>query len=136
MGDLEKMTGKKMGFLDKVSFKLTQKKLKKAIAEDGTIQSKKLKKQAAMMMAGRTDGLALAAGISGIVALTLGLVFWPLGLAAGIAAGVMGIISLGRFRDNPDLRGQGWAITGIIASGLWIVLLLLGLFALALLWNA
>lgn len=42
--DLEKITGRKMGFLEKFSFRITQKKLKKSIKADGTIDNKKLNK--------------------------------------------------------------------------------------------
>jgi hypothetical protein len=80
---------------------------------------------------GETDGLALASGITGIAAVTLGLFLWPLGLAAGIAAGVMGIISLRRLKDNQNLKGEGWAITGIVAAGLWLIFGILILIALA-----
>ncbi len=82
----------------------------------------------------RTDGLALAAGITGIGAVTLGLLFFPLGLAAGLAAGIMGIVSMRRFRNNPKLRGEGWAITGIVAGGLWLLLTALVLIAIASIW--
>lgn len=83
---------------------------------------------------GATDKLALASGITGIAALTFGLLFWPVGLAAGIAAGIMGIISMSRFRTNRKLRGEGWAIVGITAGGLWVFLGILVLIALAAGW--
>lgn len=80
---------------------------------------------------GETDKLALASGITGIAALTLGFLFWPVGLAAGIAAGIMGIMAMGRFKTNRNLRGEGWAITGITAGGLWVFFGILILIALA-----
>jgi hypothetical protein len=83
---------------------------------------------------GTTDRLALAAGITGIVSVTVGLFFWPLGLPAGIAAGIMGIAAMRRFKANKNLRGEGWAITGIIAGGLWIFFAILVLIALAAGW--
>lgn len=83
---------------------------------------------------GRTDGLALAAGVTGIGAVTLGLFFFPLGLAAGLAAGIMGIVSMRRFRNNRKLRGEGWAITGIVAGSLWLLLTALVLIAIASIW--
>ncbi len=70
---------------------------------------------------GETDKLALASGITGIAAVTLGLFIWPLGMAAALAAGVMGIVSLNRMKKSRSLRGQGWAITGIVAGGLWVL---------------
>ena len=80
---------------------------------------------------GETDGLALAAGISGIGAVTFGLLFWPLGLAAGLAAGIMGILAMPRFKNNKSLRGKGWAIAGIVAGALWIALTILVLILIA-----
>jgi hypothetical protein len=83
---------------------------------------------------GATDKLALASGITGIAALTLGLLFWPVGLAAGIAAGIMGIMSMRRFNTNRNLRGEGWAIVGITAGGLWVFFGILVLIAIAAGW--
>lgn len=83
---------------------------------------------------GRTDRLALASGITGIGAVTLGLIYFPLGLAAGLAAGIMGIISLSRFRKNSRLRGEGWAITGVVAGSLWLLLTTLVIIAIASFW--
>ena len=80
---------------------------------------------------GETDKLALASGIIGLAAVTFGLLFWPVGLAAGIAAGVMGIVSLSRYKKNRNLRGEGWAITGIVAGGLWLFFGLLIMIALS-----
>lgn len=42
--DLENLTGRKMNFFEKLSFKTGQRKLKKAIAADGTFTKKKLAK--------------------------------------------------------------------------------------------
>lgn len=42
--DLQALTGKKMNFFERISFKSGQKKLKKCITDNGDIQSKKLKK--------------------------------------------------------------------------------------------
>jgi hypothetical protein len=83
---------------------------------------------------GATDKLALASGITGIAALTFGLLFWPAGLAAGIAAGIMGIMSMKRFNTNRKLRGEGWAIVGITAGGLWVFFGILVLIAYAAGW--
>jgi hypothetical protein len=80
---------------------------------------------------GGTESLALAAGITGIGSLTLGLLVWPIGLAAGIAAGIMGIVSMRRLNRNRNIRGEGWAITGITAGGLWLFIGLLVLIIVA-----
>jgi hypothetical protein len=78
----------------------------------------------------RVEGLSLASGILGIGSLTIGLFIWPVGMAAGITAFVLGLISLRGFRNNREARGQGWAITGIVAGGLWSILGILLLFSL------
>jgi hypothetical protein len=41
---LETLTGRHMGFVDKIGFKLAQRDLRKSIEEDGTINTKKLKR--------------------------------------------------------------------------------------------
>lgn len=40
--DYQKLTGKHLNLFQKISFKMTQKKLKKAISADGTVNSQKL----------------------------------------------------------------------------------------------
>lgn len=70
----------------------------------------------------KVEGLSLASGILGIGSLTIGLFIWPLGMAAGITGLILGLISLKGYRNNREARGQGWAITGIVAGGLWSIL--------------
>jgi hypothetical protein len=83
---------------------------------------------------GPTDNLALVSGILGIASLTIGLLVWPLGLAAGLVAFILGLSALRRFRSNNEIRGEGWAITGVTAGGLWIFFGILILIALAAGW--
>lgn len=83
---------------------------------------------------GPTDNLAMVSGILGIASLTVGLLVWPLGLAAGLVAFILGLSALRRFRTNNEIRGEGWAITGVTAGGLWIFFGILVLIALAAGW--
>lgn len=60
------------------------------------------------------DGLAIASMVCGILGLFL---FFP-----AIPAVVLGIISLGRFKRDPQYRtGKGMAIAGVILGGLVIL---------------
>lgn len=89
-------------------------------------------KKATGTRTGKTDSGALASGILGIASLTVGLIFWPIGLAAGIVAFVLGLSALRRFRNDNNITGEGWAITGVTAGGLWLFIGLLLLIALGL----
>ena len=56
----------------------------------------------------RTSGFAIAALVFGII--------------GGILLSVIfGIVALVKIRGNPQLRGKGMAIAGLILSGLWLV---------------
>jgi hypothetical protein len=54
IADLEKLTGKKMGLLHRLEFKLAQKKLRRSINADGTINNRKLAMLAQKDMDGTT----------------------------------------------------------------------------------
>jgi hypothetical protein len=91
-------------------------------------------KKDAPMDTQRIESLSLASGIVGIGSVTLGLLYGPLGLAAGITAFILGLISLKRYRSSKEARGEGWAITGVVTGGLWLLFTFLVLVALAALW--
>lgn len=67
----------------------------------------------------RTDGLSVAAMVCGILSFFVPLV----GLVLAILAIVFGGIGIGRTQRNPDLKGRGMAITGLILGilGLFFV---------------
>src|SRR5262245_18024140 len=44
MADLQALTGKKMNFIQRMNFKMAQKKMRKSIAVDGTIKNKRIAK--------------------------------------------------------------------------------------------
>lgn len=102
--ELEKLTGRSMGFADKMAFKSAQRKLKRSIAEDGTISSKKLRKHAAM--------------IDGETGFHLG------GFALGFLLGLIGIIIAYVIKDEKKPNRTKWAWLGLAA---WVAILLISL---------
>jgi hypothetical protein len=56
----------------------------------------------------RTSGFAIAALVLGIIGVIL-------------LSVIFGIVALVKIRGNPQLRGKGMAIAGLILSGLWLV---------------
>jgi hypothetical protein len=78
----------------------------------------------------RTDGLAVASMVLGIVSFVL---CW-LGVVTGILAAVFGFVSLSRIKNAAGtLSGRGMAIagvaTGLSALGIWVLFILLGTFS-------
>ncbi len=73
----------------------------------------------------RTDGLSIAAMVCGIV----GVVLPGSGIILSILAIIFGGIGMGRTSRNPELRGKGMAITGLVLGivGLLVTVLVLAL---------
>jgi len=55
--------------------------------------------------------------INAILSLIFAFVFWPAGL-------VLGIVAIAQIKNNPNLKGKGLAIAGIIVSSLGVLLVL------------
>jgi len=69
----------------------------------------------------KTDGISIAAMVCGILAF-----FVPtIGIVLAILAIVFGGIGMGRTRRNPELKGRGMAITGLVLGILAFVVVLL-----------
>jgi hypothetical protein len=69
----------------------------------------------------KTDGISIAAMVCGILAF-----FVPtVGIVLAILAIVFGGIGMGRTRRNPELKGRGMAITGLVLGILAFVVVLL-----------
>ena len=69
----------------------------------------------------RTDGMAIASMVLGIV--TVPLVFFLIGFITGILAIVLGAVSRGRIgRSNGQLTGKGMALAGILVGAIAMVL--------------
>ena len=75
----------------------------------------------------RTDGLSIAAMVCGIV----GLVSPGAGIILSILAIIFGGVGMGRTRRNPELRGRGMAITGLVLGivGVVFTVLIVGILA-------
>jgi hypothetical protein len=96
----ENISGRHLNFFDRLGFKLAQKKLKKSINADGTIDNKKLNK-------------LLAEGETG---------FHLGGFALGFLVGLIGVLIAYLINDDKKKNRVKWAWIGF---GVWIVILLL-----------
>jgi hypothetical protein len=77
----------------------------------------------------RTDGISIAAMVCGILSF-----FVPvLGLVLAILAIIFGGVGLGRTNRNPELKGRGMAITGLVLGivGMLFVILVLTILSLS-----
>jgi len=76
--DFQSLTGKKMKFFEKLSFKLGQKKFKNMINADGTVNNKKLEK----LKFGENDGVGFGGGFFlGLILSIFGVLICPLNSA-------------------------------------------------------
>ena len=101
--DLEKLTGKKMGFLQRLEFKLSQKKLRRSINADGTINNRKLEMLAKRDMDG-TTGFHLG------------------GFALGFLLGLIGVLIAYLIHDENHDNRVKWSWIGL---GVLLVLILI-----------
>ena len=102
--DLEKMTGKKMNFLERHAFYSAQNKLKKGIDNDGVVSNKKLQK-------------AFGQGGDGESGFHLG------GFALGFLLGLIGVLIAYLIKDDKKPNRVKWAWVGF---GVVVVLVLIG----------
>ena len=75
-------------------------------------------------MPGRTDPLAIASLVTGIISIP-GCLCCPIGGVAGVGALILGFIALQNMRKDPAVGGRGLAIAGIITGGIGVCLTLL-----------
>ena len=75
----------------------------------------------------KTDGISIAAMVCGILAFVVPYV----GIVLAILAIVFGAIGMGRTKRNPELKGRGMAITGLVLGILafFVVILLAAVLA-------
>ena len=98
--DMEKLTGKKMKFSEKASFKIGQHKLKHSINHDGTINNKKLVKAF-----GEGGGFSLG------------------GFALGFFLGLIGVLIAYVIKDEKQSARRKWAWIGWVTFlALYLVL--------------
>jgi hypothetical protein len=104
--DLQKLTGKKMNFAEKISFKVAQKRLSKSINKDGSVTNKKFQK--------------LFQKREGATGFHLG------GFALGFLLGLIGVLIAYLIKDEYKPNRVKWAWIG---WAFWLVLLLIILIA-------
>lgn len=102
MNDLEKLTGRKMTLMDKLSLKITQHKLRKSIKADGTIENKKIEKF--FLKRGGETGFHFG------------------GFALGFFLGLIGVLIAYLIRDDYKRNRVKWAWIGF---GVWVALYVL-----------
>jgi hypothetical protein len=103
--DFEKLTGKDMKLFDKIGFKLGQKKLRKSINKDGTVNKKQIEKYL------RTD---TQKGIE---------ISWS-GLLLGVFLGPIGVLICYLINDDKKKQRVNWAWIGFAASVLSVIIVL------------
>ena len=104
--DFESLSGKKMGFFDKIGFKLGQKKLRNKIEDDGTIKSKVLQKYV-----GKTADDATGFHLGGF--------------ALGFLLGLIGVLIAYLINDEKKSNRTKWAWIGLGAAVVLYLLLIL-----------
>lgn len=92
--DLEQMTGKKMGWMHRMEFKLAQRKLRHSINEDGTLKNRKLAMLASRDMDGETG-------------------FHIGGFALGFLLGLIGVLIAYLINDEKHRNRVKWSWIGL-----------------------
>ena len=103
--ELQKLTGKKMSWGEKMSFKMTQKKLRKSINADGSFNNKKANKYFNRL----ADGGGAHIG----------------GLALGFLLGLIGVLIAYLINDDKKSARTKWAWIGFGAAVVLYILLLI-----------
>jgi hypothetical protein len=93
MNDLQTLTNRKMNFFERLAFKAGQKKLKKSIDEDGTINKKKLEKFVSNYYGGETG-------------------FHAGGFFLGFLLGLIGVLIAYLIKDDYKRNRVKWAWIG------------------------
>ena len=93
--DLQALTGKKMNFLDRLNFRMAQKKIRKSIATDGTIKNKRILKF-----------FSKAKGGAGETGFHIG------GFALGFFVGAIGVLIAYLINDDYKSNRVKWAWIG------------------------
>ena len=104
--EFEKLKNTKMNFFDRLAFKASQKKLRKNIAEDGTLK-KRFEKSMKRMMAGETG-------------------FHIGGFALGFFGGLIGVLIAYVINDDFKKNRVKWAWIGLATFFvIWVVLVII-----------
>jgi len=104
IADLQALTGKKMGFIQRLNFRIAQSKIRKSIAADGTIKNKKIAK------------FFTQKGHAGETGFHIG------GFALGFLLGLIGVLIAYLINDDFKRNRVKWAWIG---WGIFVVLYLI-----------
>jgi hypothetical protein len=104
--ELEALTGRKMSWGERISFKKAQKKLKKSYDEDGTITSKKILKHA------NPDDLTAGFHLGGF--------------ALGFLLSIIGVLIAYLIKDDKKATRVKWAWIGFgVGLAIWLIFAIL-----------
>lgn len=106
--DFEQVSEKKLGFFDKIGFKIAQKNLRKKLNEDGTVKKDVAKKLAKKITDGQT-GFHLG------------------GFALGFLGGLIGVLIAYVLNDDKKSNRVKWAWIGLAAAVVFYLLLIVAL---------
>jgi hypothetical protein len=107
IADLQALTGKRMGFFQRMNFRMAQLKIRKSIAPDGTIRNKKVAR------------FFTAKGRAGETGFHIG------GFALGFFVGLIGVLIAYLIKDDFKRNRVKWAWIGYgIFVAIYLVLLL------------
>jgi hypothetical protein len=105
LADLQALTGKKMGFVQRLNFRMAQKKMQKSITADGTIKNKKIQKFFTKKGGAGESGFHLG------------------GFALGFFLWGIGVLIAYLLNDDYKQNRVKWAWIGVAAATvLWVIL--------------
>jgi hypothetical protein len=105
LADLQALTGKKMGFIQRLNFRMAQSRMKKSIQADGTIKNKGIQKFFAKKGGAGDSGFHLG------------------GFALGFLLGLIGVLIAYLLNDDYKQNRVKWAWIGCaVFAVLWIIL--------------
>lgn len=108
--ELQSLTGQKMNFIDKMKFKLAQKKLRDNIDNDGTINNKKIQKALSLQKRGGETGFHFG------------------GFALGFFLGLIGVVIAYVINDDYKRNRVKWSWIGLGIAVILNIILIVAVF--------